>query len=80
MTTTINQFPQVTQDEIKETLKNFQGVYVLRENGNYHTSIGIALTGEQAADDYKSWHFKNTDIYSQEEIDQFIKAMPAFDW
>lgn len=79
-TTTINQFPQATQDAIKETLKNFSGVYVFRENGNYRTSVGIALTGEKNADDYQSWEIHNSDVYSDAEIDENNKALPEIDW
>lgn len=77
---TINNFPQKIQDSIRETLTAFQGVYVIRENGQYHTSSGIALTTSNNADDYKSWHFRNTDIYTEEEIAEHCKALPEMNW
>jgi hypothetical protein len=79
-TTTINQFPVEVQNDIKETLKNFIGVYVFRENGEFRTSIGIALTGEDNADDYKCWYYRNSDVYTEAEIDQYIKDMPEINW
>jgi hypothetical protein len=79
-TTTINQFPRDVQEDIKETLKYCSGVYVFRENGNFRTSVGIALTGEKNPDDYKSWHIRSEDIYTDSERDAHHKSMPDMSW
>jgi hypothetical protein len=79
-TVNLNEFPQVTQDEIRETLKCYRGVYVFRENGQFRTSIGIALSTQENAPDHKSWHILSSDIYTEEERDQHAKAMPDMSW
>lgn len=65
-----NELPEEVKEEVKETLKAWQGCYVQKRDGKYMVSIGIGLT---AGDD--GWRFvasfENYDIYTPEEIKKY---------
>jgi len=75
-TINLNQFPAETQEEIKETLSCFVGCSVTRENGEYTVVAASCLSDSVKAKDFKVWNFKNTDIYTNAEINEFNKALP----
>jgi hypothetical protein len=79
-TVNIDELPQDVQNTIREGLTVQHAMYVERENGKYTAHYGLALDTRVKAADFKIFTFKNIDIYTQEQIGEFSKALPEMNW
>lgn len=81
MTTTIfDQLPKEVQDQILLTLTAYTKAYATLENGEFTYTAGLSLDTRIKAADFKTFEFKNTDFYSQEQITAFNKLIPDLNW
>jgi hypothetical protein len=76
-----NELPESIQEEIKNTLRVFDGCYVIYEYGKYNVTTGIALKKEYAADHEFIGEYKANEMYSNDErivnyIEEFL-SYPA---
>ena len=62
-------------DEILNTLKYFPRVHISRKGGKYVVSTGVGLSDKYSDNDTYLGYVDNTDIYSVEVIDMYIKLM-----
>lgn len=70
MSMEINQLPEKTQKQIKETLKAYHKVYVEFENGEYHVNTGLAICAKYPADHKYIGEVNDSDIYTKEELQE----------
>jgi len=76
----INLLPKDVQDTVRETLTAYPVAYVTRENGEYTYTAGLSLDTRIKAPDFKTFEFRNTDFYTQEQISEFNKLLPDMNW
>jgi hypothetical protein len=79
-TLNINTLPREIKEEVKEQLTAFTRAYVTYENGQYTFTSALSLDTRIKASDFTTYEFKNTDLYTQEEITEFNKALPDMSW
>lgn len=72
----LKELPAKVQEDVKETLKAWQGCYVQQNEttGEYKVTVGVSLTAA-----YNPWKtiasFENTDIYTNEEIKRYANEV-----
>lgn len=72
-----NELPMEIQSEVKSTLRAYDNVNVIFENGRYNTSTGACLKSHYASDHKVIGRYFAKDIYTNEEriinyIEQFL--------
>lgn len=75
---TINQLPVDVAQKVRSTLEVYPRCYVFHRGDSWNVSVGIALTSGD--DDPCVGEYKNTDLYSDEEIREFNSKLPDFNW
>ena len=70
------QLPKEVQNEIKETLKEYDRASVTFENGKYHVSTGDCLKATYPEDYEVVGEYKADEIYTKEE--QIINYVELF--
>lgn len=75
MKANLNGFSIEVLDEILNTLKYFTRVHISRKGGKYVVSTGVGMSDKYASDDEYIGYIDNTDVYSVEVIDMYIKLM-----
>ena len=74
----LKELPEEVANEVLETLVWFTGCSVTYENGKFHVLNGVMLTAQKAPD-YKYYgYFKNSDIYTKEELKANLEKVS--DW
>ena len=68
---TMKNLPLEVQEEVKETLKYWSGCYVMQNEitKDYNVSVGIGITSRYNPNKCVA-SFKNSDIYTVEEIQE----------
>lgn len=76
----LNELPKTIQQQVKEQLTAFTRAYVTRENGEYTFTACLSLDTRVKAPDFKTFEFKNTDLYSPAQISEFNRSLPDMSW
>ena len=71
----ISSLPGDAQSEVFEVLKWFSGCFISFANGKYVVSVGCALLDKYPQDFKSIGYLKNTDVYTNDEINYFAKQM-----
>jgi hypothetical protein len=67
MTTRFNELPANVREEIKNTLKAYDEVFVVYEYGKYHVGVGVSLKAKYAPDHKVIGTFYADDIFTKDE-------------
>lgn len=73
------QLPKEVQDEIKETLKAYDSVSVIFENGEYHVGMNDCLKATYPEDYEVIGYYKADEIYTKEErIINYVESFHCY--
>jgi hypothetical protein len=75
MNANLSTLPVNVVAEVKELVKWFPIAHIVFRNGKHEVSPNISLSNQYAEDDQYLGSVNNTDIYTEQEIDEFIKQM-----
>lgn len=72
MNNNINELPKTVQASVRATLKYYKGCSVTRSNGRYGVVPASVLDNSVKPADFKVWNFNQSDVLSQDEINEGI--------